>query len=75
MQNDSFKMRQHSAPDNRSEETHRRTDGYMYFFTLVVGYFACAQYDDSLLPPSGESATPTIGDKSMRLIRLRFADL
>ena len=29
----------------RSEESHRRTDGYMYFFTLVVGYFACAQYD------------------------------
>ena len=29
----------------RSEESHRRTDGYMYFFTLVVGYFAIAQYD------------------------------
>ena len=34
---------------------------------LVVGYFACAQYDVLLLPPSGEaSATPTIGDKSAR---------
>ena len=45
MQNDSFKMRQHYAPYNRSEESHRRTDGYMYFFILVVGYFAIAQYD------------------------------
>ena len=35
--------------------------------TLVVGYFADAQYDILLLPPSGEvSATPTIGDKSAR---------
>ena len=31
MQNDSFKMRPHYAPYNRSEESHRRTDGYMYF--------------------------------------------
>ena len=38
-------MRQHCAPYIRSEESHRRTDGYMYFFTLVVGYFAIAQYD------------------------------
>ena len=39
----------------------------IYFFTLVVGYFAYAQYDVLLLPPSGEvSATPTIGDKSAR---------
>ena len=30
---------------NDSEESHRRTDGYMYFFTLVVRYFADAQYD------------------------------
>ena len=29
----------------RSEESHRRTDGYMYFFTLVVGYFAIAQFN------------------------------
>ena len=37
------------------------------FLTLVVGYFADAQYDVLLLPPSGEvSATPTIGDKSAR---------
>ena len=28
----------------RSEESHRRTDGYI-FLALVVGYFACAQYD------------------------------
>ena len=34
----------------RSEESHRRTDGYMYFFTLVVGYFACAQYDVFFIP-------------------------
>ncbi len=27
MQNDSFKMRQRYAPYNRSEESHRRTDG------------------------------------------------
>ena len=44
MQNDSFKMRQHYAPYNRSEESHRRTDGHI-LFTLVVGYFAYAQYD------------------------------
>ncbi len=44
MQNDSFKMRQHYAPYNSSEESHRRTDGYI-FLALVVGYFACAQYD------------------------------
>ena len=44
MQNDSFKMRQHYAPYNRSEESHRRTDGYI-FLALVVGYFADAQYD------------------------------
>ena len=32
-----------------------------------VGYFANAQYNVLLLPPSGEvSATPTIGDKSAR---------
>ena len=35
---------------NGSEESHRRTDGYMYFFTLVVGYFACAQYDLLFIP-------------------------
>ena len=29
---------------NDSEESHRRTDGYI-FLALVVGYFACAQYD------------------------------
>ena len=35
----------------------------IFFIALVVGYFACAQYDVLLLPPSGEvSATPTIGD-------------
>ena len=28
----------------RSEESHRRTDGYI-FLALVVGYFADAQYD------------------------------
>ena len=28
----------------RSEESHRRPDGHI-LFTLVVGYFACAQYD------------------------------
>ena len=28
----------------RSEESHRRTDGHI-LFTLVVGYFANAQYD------------------------------
>ena len=28
----------------RSEESHRRTDGYI-FLALVVGYFAYAQYD------------------------------
>ena len=44
MQNDSFKMSQHYAPYNRSEESHRRTAGYI-FLALVVGYFANAQYD------------------------------
>ena len=44
MQNDSFKMRQHYAPYNRSEESHRRTDRHI-LLTLVVGYFAAAQYD------------------------------
>ncbi len=29
---------------NDSEESHRTTDGYI-FLTLVVGYFAYAQYD------------------------------
>ncbi len=29
---------------NDSEESHRRTDGYI-FLALVVGYFADAQYD------------------------------
>ena len=29
----------------RSEESHRRTDGYI-FLALVVGYFAHAQYDE-----------------------------
>ena len=29
---------------NGSEESHRRTDGYI-FLALVVGYFADAQYD------------------------------
>ena len=110
MQNDSFKMRQHYAPYNRSEESHRkstavysfhlgrgifrlrsirrtiyplsalratspeggsevclcerseaisREGGFpqdIYFFTSVVGYFAIAQYDVLLLPPSGEVA-------------------
>ena len=32
-------MRQHYAPHNRSEGSHRRTDGHI-LFTLVVGYFA-----------------------------------
>ena len=29
----------------RSEESHRRTDEVYTLLTLVVGYFACAQYD------------------------------
>ena len=33
----------------RSEESHRRTDGYI-FFALVVGYFADAQYDVLFIP-------------------------
>ena len=45
MQNDSFKMRQHYAPYNRSEESHRKTDKAYTTLTLVVGYFAYAQYD------------------------------
>ena len=49
MQNDSFKMRPHYAPYNRSEESHRRTDGYI-FLALVVGYFANAQYDVLFIP-------------------------
>ena len=31
-------------PNNRSEESHRRTDGYI-LLTSFVGYFADAQYD------------------------------
>ena len=38
-------MRQHYAPYNRSEESHRKTDKSYTTLTLVVGYFACAQYD------------------------------
>ena len=30
----------------RSEGSHRRTAGHI-LFTLVVGYFACAQYDET----------------------------
>ena len=44
MQNDSFKMRQHYAPYNRSEESHDLSEKYI-LLTLVVGYFADAQYD------------------------------
>ena len=33
----------------RSEESHRRTDGYI-FLALVVGYFANAQYDVLFIP-------------------------
>ena len=55
MQNDSFKMRPHYAPYNRSEESHRRTDGYI-FLALVVGYFANAQYDDRFFVPPDNSA-------------------
>ena len=35
---------------NDSEESYRRTDGYI-FLALVVGYFACAQYDDRFFVP------------------------
>ena len=45
MQKTKVLMRQHCAPYIRSEESHRRTDWYMYFFTLVVGYFAIAQFN------------------------------
>ena len=36
MQNDSFKMRQHYAPYNRSEESHRVSEKYK-FRTFSVG--------------------------------------
>ena len=31
MQNDSFKMRQHYAPYNRSEESHRVSEEYIFY--------------------------------------------
>ena len=31
MQNDSFKMRQHYAPYNRSEESHRASEEYVFY--------------------------------------------
>ncbi len=53
-------------PNNRSEESHRRTDGHI-LFTLVVGYFACAQYDALFIPyrhfvplPPKEEAKPHV---------------
>ena len=45
MQNDSFKMCQHYAPYNRSEESHDLSEKYI-LRTFSVGYFAFAQYDD-----------------------------
>ena len=36
-------------PNNRSEESHRRTDRHI-LLTLVVGYFAYAQYDVFFIP-------------------------
>ena len=41
-------------PNNRSEESHRRTDGYI-LLTSVVGYFADAQYDVFFAFPEGGS--------------------
>ena len=38
MQNDSFKMRQHYAPYNRSEESHRRTEGAYMVAERLIGY-------------------------------------
>ena len=43
MQNDSFKMRQHYAPYNRSEESHRVSEEYIFYGK----------------PPSREFAAPT----------------
>ena len=43
MQNDSFKMRQHYAPYNRSEESHRVSEEYIFYGK----------------PPSREIAAPT----------------
>ena len=43
MQNDSFKMRQHYAPYNRSEESHRVSEEYILYEK----------------PPSREFAAPT----------------
>ena len=39
----------------RSEESHRRTDEVYTLLTLVVGYFACAQYDVRLASSFGGS--------------------
>ena len=44
----------------RSEESHRRTDRHI-LLTLVVGYFAYAQYDGIFYPLS--SAMPTLPPK------------
>ena len=50
----------------RSEESHRRTDGHI-LFTLVVGYFAYAQYDvHSCFLLRGKWHGVPIGDKSTR---------
>ncbi len=49
MQNDSFKMRQHYAPYNRSEESHDLSGKYI-LRTFSVGYFAYAQYDVLFIP-------------------------
>ena len=56
MQNDSFKMRQHYAPYNRSEESRDLSEKYI-LLTLVVGYFAFAQYDTFLSPIVGVADT------------------
>ena len=40
MQNDSFKMRQHYAPYNRSEESHDLSEVYMLSREVFLRYFA-----------------------------------
>ncbi len=65
-------MRQHYAPYNRSEESHRRTDG-TYTLHIGRGIFRYAQYDvlfsHVILNDSEESHRRTDGANTLLLSR------
>ena len=56
MQNDSFKMRQHYAPYNRSEESHRKSTA-VYSFHLGRGIFRLRSIRRTIYPLSALRAT------------------